>query len=391
MYQAILNGDKLRRTDSMNDRRYDLDWLRVISILLLHLFHSAMPFVSEADWHLKNEETSNLLMECNYFLSKWRMPLLFFISGIGTTFVLQQFTASQYLKQRTKRLFFPLLFGMLVVVPPQVYFERIFNGASYNSFLDFYPSIFTTGVYPNGNLSWHHLWFIAYLFVFSVLAVLLSFFLKSNIGKKVWETVERIPIGIGLYGLGLILYGASFLYFWFPEETHALVNDWAAFTRYFLYFIFGYLIGVNAAFWNEIESKRRLNLKLAFFGIVVINFFRWNNVEPEWGLNAPNLLFLALKVFNAWFWMLAILGYGKKYLNFNNKFLVYSNEGIYPFFILHQTFIVIIAYYVIQVNESIISKYLFLTIVSFILSMGFYEFLIKPYNWVRVLFGMKSK
>lgn len=375
----------------MNERRYDLDWLRVMAILLLHLFHSAMPFVAEGDWHIKNREVSNLLMECNYFLSKWRMPLLFFISGIGTKFVLNQFTPSQYLKQRTKRLFIPLLFGMLLVIPPQVYFERIFSGLSYASYFEFYPSIFTTGAYPEGNLSWHHLWFISYLFVYSILAVLLFLVLKSTYGRKVGEFIARIPKGFGLYGLlGLILYAANFLNFWFPEQTHALVNDWAAFTQYFLYFIFGYLIGINPALWSEIESNRRLNLKLAFFSIVMINFFRWNNIEPAWGLNLSNLLFMALQVFNAWLWVLAILGYGKKYLNFKNRFLSYANEGIYPFFILHQTFIVIIAYYVVQVDESIISKYLFLTFVAFILSVGVYEFLIKPYKWVRLLFGMKG-
>lgn len=374
----------------MNERRYDLDWLRVIAILLLHLFHSAMPFVAEDDWHIKNIETSNLLMECNYFLSKWRMPLLFFISGIGTKFVLSQFTPNQYLRQRTKRLFIPLLFGMLLIIPPQVYFERIFSGLQYASYFEFYPSIFSTGAYPKGNLSWHHLWFISYLFVYSILAVLLFLVLKSTYGRKVGEFVTRIPKGFGLYGLGLMLYGASFLNFWFPEQTHALINDWAAFTHYFLYFIFGYLIGINPALWSEIESNRRLNLKLAFFSIVMINFFRWNDIEPAWGLNLPNLLFMALQVFNAWLWVLAILGYGKKYLNFKNRCLSYANEGIYPFFILHQTFIVIIAYYVVQVDESIISKYLFLTFVSFILSMAVYEFLIKPYKWVRLLFGMKG-
>jgi glucans biosynthesis protein C len=379
------------KTEFMNERRYDLDWLRVIAILLLHLFHCAMPFVAEWDWHIKNKETSNLLMECNYFLSKWRMPLLFFISGIGTTFVLNQFTTNQYFRQRTKRLFVPLLFGIFLVVPPQIYFERIFKGIQYTSYFEFYPSIFTTGVYPNGNFSWHHLWFIAYLFIYSILAIPLFLFLKSKNGKDLVKFVADVPKGLGLYGLGLLLYIASFLYFWFPAETHALIDDWAGFTRYFLYFIFGYFVGMNSIFWNEIEKNRKLNLKLAFFSTVAINFFRWNDIEPQWGLNLPNLLFLGLIVFNAWFWVLAILGYGKKHLNFNNKLLQYANEAIYPFYVLHQTFIVIITYYVVQVNESIISKYLFLTFVSFILSMAVYDFLIKPYNLVRILFGMKSK
>lgn len=376
---------------NLQERRYDLDWLRVMAIVLLHFFHAAMPFAADSEWHLKNNETSNLMMECNYFLSKWRMPLLFFISGIGTVFVLNQYSVKQYIWQRTKRLLVPLAFGMLVVVPPQIYFERIFSGTHYASYFEFYPSIFTTGPYPSGNLSWHHLWFILYLFVYSAIGVPIFLFLKSNTGKKLIDIFAKTPNGLGLYGFGFILYLASFLYFWFPSETHALVDDWAGFTKYFLYFLFGYFIGIHPLIWSKIETSRRQHLKWAFFSIVVINVVRWNNIEPEWGWNVPNLLFLALKVFNAWFWVLALLGYGKKYLNFTNKYLPIANGAIYPFYVLHQTFIVMVAYYVIQVSESIISKYLFLTFVSFVLSVGFYAFLIEPYRIPRALFGMKKR
>jgi peptidoglycan/LPS O-acetylase OafA/YrhL len=114
-------------------------------------------------------------------------------------------------------------------------------------------------------------------------------------------------------------------------------------------------------------------------------------VEPDWGMNIPNLLFFALVVVSAWIWVIAFLGYAKKYLNFNNKFLQLANEAIYPFYILHQTIIIIIAYYIVQVHEDIISKYLFLTFVSFFISIGLYVFLVKPYKITRVLFGMKIK
>lgn len=376
----------------MNERRYDLDWLRVIAILLLHLFHCAMPFISEWDWHLKNKETSNLVLECNYFLSRWRMPLLFFISGVGSVFVLNQLSVRNYIWQRTKRLLVPLVFGMLVIVPPQVYFERIFKGAKYTSYFDFYPSIFTTGVYPNGNLSWHHLWFIAYLFVYSIIALPLFLFLKSEKGKAIInKTATFSEKYIGMYGFAIILYIASFLYYWFPNETHAFVDDWAGFARYFSYFIFGYFIGLNPVFWAHLENNRKKNLKTAFFSIILINYFRWNNIEPDWGINMPNLFFYALITLSAWLWVIAFLGYAKRYLNFNNKFLQFANAAIYPFYILHQTFIVIIAYYIIQLPDDILSKYLFIAFVSFILSLGVYVFLVKPYKIPRILFGMKTK
>ncbi|MDI9256789.1 acyltransferase family protein [Flavobacterium sedimenticola] len=373
------------------ERRYDLDWLRVIAILLLHLFHCAMPFMAEWDWHLKNKETSNLILECNYFVSRWRMPVLFFISGIGTIFVLNQKSIWQFIAQRTKRLFVPLLFGMLIIIPPQVYFERIYKGTDYHSYLDFYPSIFTTTVYPEGNLSWHHLWFIAYLFVYSLLAIPLILIFKSEKGKAFTNRVAGFCEKYSMVSFGIILSVASFLYFWYPNETHAFVGDGAGFTKYFLYFLFGAFIGINPIFWRNLENNRRFNLKIAFFSAIVINFLRWNDLEPNWETYSSNLLFLCLVTLSAWFWVISFLGYAKKYLNFTNTFLQFANEAIYPFYILHQTFIVIIAYYVIQTPDDILSKYLFLTLVSFVLSFGFYVFLIKPYKITRFLFGMKIK
>jgi len=375
----------------MTERRYDLDWLRVLAILLLQLFHSAMPFVAEWDWHLKNKETSNLMMECTLFLSRWRMPLLFFISGVGTFIVLKHVPVKKFLWQRTKRLLLPLLFGMVVIVPPQVYFERIYKGAQYTSFLDFYTSIFTTTVYPEGNLSWHHLWFIAYLFVYSVIAIPIVLFFKSIHGQKLVDMVATFTTRFGMISYGMILFVASLLYFWYPNETHAFVDDWAGFTKYFLYFLFGAFIGVHPIFWAHIVDNRRQNFKLAFFGTILINYFRWNNIEPDWAMNVKYLLFFALMVINAWFWVITFLGYAKRYLNFNNKFLQFANEAIYPFYILHQTFIVILAYYIIPVKEDILTKYLFLTVISSVLSVGCYVFLIKPYKATRLLFGMKVK
>lgn len=373
----------------MQERRYDLDWLRVIAILLLHLFHCAMPFIAEWDWHLKNEETSYLVLECNYFLSRWRMPILFFISGIGTIFVLNEKSVLQFIWQRTKRLLIPLLFGMLMIVPAQVYFERIYKGADYTSYFDFYPTIFTTTVYPEGNLSWHHLWFIAYLFVYSLLAIPLILLFKSPKGIAFTNKAAVFSNKVGMIGFGLILVIAGFLYFWYPNETHAFVDDWANFTKHFLYFIFGAFIGINPIFWKNLEINRELNLKIAFFSTLFINYLRWNEKEPIWAIDVSNALFLSLLTLSAWFWVIALLGYAKKYLNFSNKYLNFSNEAIYPFYILHQTFIVIIAYYVIQNQDDILSKYLFLTFVSFILSLGFYVFFIKPYKVTRFLFGMK--
>ncbi|RPJ54775.1 MAG: acyltransferase, partial [Acidobacteria bacterium] len=174
------------RYASNENRRHDLDWLRVLAILMLQVFHTGMAFNSWG-WHIKNPETLPWLDLPMSFLHQWRMPLLFFISGVGTTFALRSRKLSGFVKERHRRLLWPLVFGMLVVIPPQVYCERLFQGVNYASFWDFYRTVFHGTSYPQGNTSWHHLWFVAYLFVFSILTVPVLAAFATRRGRIVLE------------------------------------------------------------------------------------------------------------------------------------------------------------------------------------------------------------
>jgi len=148
-------------------RRHDLDWLRVFAVVVLLFFHSARPFV-KWEWHIKNETVSGFITNILEFINIWHMPLFFLLSGSAAWFAMSLRPERSFTKERFKRLFIPLIFGMLVIVPPQVYIERIFRGQFEGSYFSFYLEAFK-GMYPEGNLSWHHLWFLAYLFVFHYL------------------------------------------------------------------------------------------------------------------------------------------------------------------------------------------------------------------------------
>src|SRR5688500_16034020 len=143
------------------DRRHDLDWLRLIAIIILLFFHTGMLF-NPWEWHIKNQETSIGFTYWMAWLHYWRMPLLLFISGAGTYLALRKRTPSEYAGERFRKLIIPLTFGMFVIVPPQIYFEHVGEYSDYGSF---YKTVFDFVPYPAGNFSWHHLWFIAYLFV----------------------------------------------------------------------------------------------------------------------------------------------------------------------------------------------------------------------------------
>ncbi|HEX2079344.1 MAG TPA: acyltransferase family protein [Longimicrobium sp.] len=371
-------------------RRHDLDWLRVIAILLLLFFHSAMPYVAEWDWHLKNADTSPLLLEANYFLSRWRMALLFLISGVGTAYALGFRPARGYLRERGRRLLVPLVFGILVIVPPQIYLERLAEGASHPSYLHFWPSVLQGRPYPEGNTSWHHLWFIAYLFLYSVAALPLFLYLRSEHGSRLRAAVAARLAGPSIYlpGLPLGLVLATLYVRWSGPQN--VVDDWGHLVYYFGFFIFGYLLAEAEGAWRWMEENRRTSLLLAVGCIVVINALRWNDAEPAWGYNAGNAALQLLQGFNAWFWVLAILGFGRRYLSFRNRVLDYASEGIYPFYLLHQTVIVVIAFYVIQAPDGVWAKFWFTSLVSLALTVAVYDLLVRPYRITRSLFGMKN-
>jgi hypothetical protein len=141
--------------------RYDfLDWLRVIAIFVLLFFHTGMLFVGWG-WHIENAETLTALRLPMDISHRLRMPLLFIIAGAGMWFALKSRNGGGVVRERSMRLLIPIVAGMLLIVPPQIYFERLFRGQWDGGYLQFFfERVLQFQPYPEGNFSWHHLWFI---------------------------------------------------------------------------------------------------------------------------------------------------------------------------------------------------------------------------------------
>ncbi len=372
-------------------RRFDIDWLRVIAIILVLYFHVAMIFTAEWGWHIKNAETSYLWLEFNFWLSRFRMPLLFFISGYGTFLALRRRSNWQYLKERHNRLMIPLVLSMFVIVPPQIYFERISDSPGlYQSFIDFYPQTFNFVPYPAGDFSWHHMWFVLYLFFYSAVGLPLFLLLKR---PNVKAQLHRFLGQNGILGVFLLVIPTLVVYLTITignGRTNDFINDWAFHPYWFSFFFAGYIVGCAPCLWDQIISHRRTFLGLAFGMIVLINYFRWNRLED--GMDSPLQLYSysALFAMNTWMWILMALGYAGRYLNRPSPVLAYMNQAIYPFYILHQTVIITIGYYVIQVEEGVFAKYIFVSTLSLIFTLLIYEFLVRPFRITRFLFGVKE-
>ena len=295
---------------------------------------------------------------------------------------------------RLRRLLVPVIFGILVIVPPQVYMERLTQGFNGN-FFNFYPSIFSTGAYPKGNLSWHHMWFIAYLFVYDVIFAPVFKWSMSDAGKNRLAFFNQLAKGKRIYLLtipSVILFTSMTLKF---PETHDLVNDWCR-LFYWLFFLLAGFACINfPSLMNSLQRNRRASFSIAVVSLFIINYLRWNKLEPDdvfvnWQQDWRTYLYIALYPVTAWFWVFTGIGYGKQYLNKKLRVLDYLNQAVYPFFILHQTVIVIITYYVVQTSDTILVKYLFTVILSFMVCMSVYHLFIRPFAITRFLFGMKK-
>ncbi|BAU55842.1 acyltransferase family protein [Mucilaginibacter gotjawali] len=377
-------------------RQTYLDWLRILSIVGVLFFHSAMPYVTGDWWHIKNHETSNLLMESNYFMHLFRMPLLFFISGTVSYFMMQRRSSISFIGLRFRRLFIPLLVGMFFIVPPQIYMERLNNGYT-GGIWNFYKTVFNFVPYPKGSFSWHHLWFIAYLFLYDILFAPLFAWMASPKSILLKEKLALLAKGKWLYILmipGIIWY--ALLAAKFPE-TNDLAHDYCYFVYWLFFLLAGFICITQPLLMDSLERNRRFALTIGFVCLIFLNCLRWNKIEPgeaQWPFGGYSLveLFLALKAIVAWSWVLALVGYGKKYMNRKHKVLDYLNQAVYPFYILHQTVIVILTYYIVQTqNESILSKYIYTVGFTFFITVGIYHLLVRPFALTRFLFGMKPK
>lgn len=371
--------------DSVNtSRRYDLDWLRVIAIFLLLYYHTGMIYV-EWRWHINSVETSEAIEVFMRFLNAWRMPLLFVISGAGTAFAFRKRNSLQYIGERTKRLLLPLTFGTFAVVAPQVYIERI---DQYGSYFQFYPHFFD-GIYPEGNFSWHHLWFIVYLFAYSLVCLPLFLALKRFKQAPVVENAYRFLSQRNIPGLLAvpILLSQLILRPYFPDHTHALIDDWAYFTYYLLFFVFGFMFCIDNRMWKRLVMDRHTNMVIALLAFSVSMIITY---APGFSVfsDIPNV-YNGSRIFMAWYFVVSLLGYSQVHLNFNNRFLTYTNEGIYPFYILHQTVIVIIGYFALQWSMGIHAQFFMVSTLSLAASVWIYVLHIRPFNIMRILFGLK--
>lgn len=391
-------------------RRYDLDWIRVGAFFLLILYHVGMLYVSW-DFHIKSPRIVEAVQPLMMLTNPWRLTLLFLVSGAATRFLADGFAAkgghagARLAGSRVLRLLPPLLFGMFVIVPPQSYYE-VFQAAqglgvadpAHSPWLqDFwvkYATAWGQWCDADGCLTtptWNHLWFIAYLLPYGLIVALLV-----GVAGKPMRALGRF-LDRALSGWGLliwpILYFVLLRFTLAPmfETTHALVDDWYNHAVSFAAYLFGFLIArsepIRAAF---------IRLRQPALVLAVLCWAGW--ATYAWIYRAddaipPNELRLAMRLVYAtdqWVWIAAILGYGARYLTRGGPVLNYLSRGVFPFYIVHQTMIIVAAWYLMPLNLPLGVEVALVVAATFASCFLAYE-VARRLGWLGLLLGVRPR
>jgi glucans biosynthesis protein C len=373
------------------DRQHYVDWLRVGAMFLLLFYHTGRLF-DKVPWHIKNAVLNQGIEIFNRFLDIWHMPLFFLLAGASVWFALGHRTPGAFTRERILRIFVPLVFGMLIIIPPQVYTQRIFDGDFAGSFLAWYPHTFQ-GTYSmsdpsSGNLSWHHLWFLAYLFVFSLLLIPAFWYFKNDKRKSLLSKLGDFlakPGALFLPAVPLIIVNITLrpIFGW---GTQNLISDWANFLFYILIFFYGFLMVSDKRVLLTIQHNKTLSLIVA----AVVSFFIYLIKVDILVLPSAYTIYLTAAAIACWYWLMALIGFGSLLFNVSNAVLKYASDAVLPVYILHQTIIVTLGYFVIQLNTGVAPKYFLMVLATLAISLGIYE-IVRRIKLTRFLFGIKIK
>jgi glucans biosynthesis protein C len=364
-------------------RRKDIDWLRIFAIFLLFPFHTARVFDSSEANYIENAVTSRAGEIFMNVIWPWFMPLLFLVAGISAYYALQKRSGKEFAIERVMRLLVPLVLGIILIVPIQGYLARLQEGTlhgGYWSFLftQFFPNFSDLSGY-HGTFTPGHLWFIMYLFVISMAVLpILTGTLKRRKGK-----------GIGAFGR--LFEREWFLVLLFiPLLSFEALPDIAGKNPFYyaLYYLIGFFIASNDASWKAIDRVKWLSAALVAFSVplfLVSQNLSYGTSDFSW----QSILHGLFRNLYGWSALLTMLAFARMFLNRGGRVLDYLSQAAFPVYVLHQSVMMVVAYFVVQWNMGVPGKYWLILFTTLIASFALYEIsrYIPP---LRVVLGIKK-
>jgi peptidoglycan/LPS O-acetylase OafA/YrhL len=371
-------------------RNYSFDWLRIIMLLSVFIFHS-LRFFNLDGWHIKNATTSWSAEVLVQSLAVWMMPLGFLISGAAVYYALGKGGAGKFVVDKVLRLLVPLVVGMFTHSAYQVYLERQTHGQFSGSFWEFYPHYFK-GMYglEGGNFGWMgiHLWYLEMLFVFCLVFLPLLLWLRRGGGQRLLAKLGSL---LAAPGAAILLAIPVVLVINLVDEDSPwgwdVFGGWGILSHAW-FFLSGFVIASSDRLLHSIRRLRWVWLAGAV-GMIAWQVITWairshalaGFPSYEFDVESADLM--------AYLSLFALLGFGMQYLNASAPALPRLNEAVLPFYILHQPVLLSVGYFVLRWQIPGLLKWLVIAVISFVLVTGLYELVVRRINLLRFLFGMK--
>jgi peptidoglycan/LPS O-acetylase OafA/YrhL len=373
------------------DRRIDLDWVRILAFGLLIFYHVGMLYVSWG-FHIKSVHRLTWLEPVMLFLNPWRLSLLFLVSGVATRFMLDKSSLAALARARSARLLIPLVFGMLVIVPPQSYLQIVESLGYPAGFLDFYTThyfAFGAQFCPNPCLvlpTWNHLWFVVYLWVYTM-ALIGALALWPAAAGWLGRKLVGLLAGPRLLIVPCLLYVAWRLVLFpaFPS-THALFGDWYNHADHATAFLIGFLLAKQEGIWREVERQRRVALLAATACFTAFILVRAGLFAPS-----PIMKWFAASAYGCYQWLAiaAVLGFARRTLTADSPVRRYLTDAIFPYYIVHQTAIIAIAHALHDSGLPVGLEASIVIIGTALICVATYE-IVRRISWLRPLFGLPA-
>lgn len=344
------------------ERRHDIDWLRVIAIALLLIYHIAIIFQPWAMLigFIRSEESLESLWVPMTMLNVWRIPLLFFVSGMGLYFAMKKRNWMQLLIERSKRILLPFIFGIIAITVLHMYVFQAF----YNMPQSYYPHM-------------GHLWFLGNIFIYVLLLVPLFYYLKKYEEGKFRKSLTwlmKYPIGPFIITIFFVLEAIIVE----PQIFEMYAQTWHGFILGFIAFFFGFLVVYSGKeFWQTVLKWRWLYIGLAA-ALYTIRFFVFNTISPEY-----------LMAIESNCWIFGVFGFSHKYLNKPSAILSYLSQAAYPVYIIHMIGLYLGAMIILPLEIHPVLKFIGVVVFTGSFCYLVYEFIIRRVNILRPLFGLK--
>ena len=363
---------------------------------MVFLYHSAR-FFNGQYWDIRNTGRSAWVDLGSGFVGLWLIPLFFLVAGAATYFTLERRSPHEYVWRRFKRLLLPFIFGALLLSPVQDYLLSPVARSFQGSWLDNYAEFFSAQLNAaRWSLSWlfegfgYHLWFLGFLFVYSVLALPLFIALRdSQAGRDFVEWLAgrcNSVSGLLLWVVPLAVVQCT-LRAAFPEYLGR-----ADFCFWLLFFLYGYLLYADSRILRGLVEQRRRILIVAAACFLALAIARYAGFVAAWqrhpNYSAGFMLFQILWSVAAWSWLLYILSLGARLLSFGNAVIRYATRAVLPFYVFHQPVILAVGLIVAEWNLNVAAGWLCVSALSMALTVGIYEVIIRRTRLTRLGFGM---